>query len=326
MAVPPDDSTPVPPPRRSSGSVPPFSAPRTGETPKQTPAPSRRPSTPLFVPPTALTEETAVPAAPPAPEPVTTPVAAAPPVEPARPTPPAQRETHSFAVENLETPEISLRITGERPAIGDTELQLISYDDANTGLQANAEPGTMPRFDGIELESTELSIEPTKNAGMTPSELKIESFWAAEAFTPTVRPDPAAESARPITPSTVDPVADLPPRRRSTVDSLRVEEVAPPRMQTPQSVRSVTPRPPSRTPTPMDIRTPAQLEALKELEPWALPSATPPDAGSMVADALERIARQIRSGELRMPSDAAASSDENALSAALQALVRAPRR
>ncbi len=325
MAVPPDDSTPVPPPRRSSGSVPPFIAPRAGESPKQPAAPARRPSTPLFVPPSALTEETPAPAAPPAPALAKMPVAAAPPVEPVRPTPPAQRESHSFDVENLETPEIALRITGERPAIGDTELQLISYDDANSGLQANAEPGKMPRFDGIELESTELSLEPSKNPGMTPSELKIESFWAAEAFTPTVRPDPA-ESARPITPSTVDPVADAPPRRRSTLDALRVEEVAPPRMQTPQSVRSVTPRPPSRTPAPVDIRTPAQLEALKELEPWALPSATPPDAGSLVAEALERIARRIRSGELRMSSDAAANSDENALSAALQALVRAPRR
>src|SRR5664279_5787415 len=118
MAVPPDDTTPVPPPRRSSGSVPPFSAPRAGETPQQPAATARRPSTPLFVPPSALTEEVltpAAPAAPPAPEPATT-VAASPPAEPARPTPSAPRETHSFDLENLETPEISLRITGERPA------------------------------------------------------------------------------------------------------------------------------------------------------------------------------------------------------------------
>jgi hypothetical protein len=324
MAVPPDDTAPIPPQRRSSGSVPPFVAPRGGEGAKPPPAASRRPSTPLFVPPSALTEETPVPPAAVPPMPAKTPVSMAPPVEPARPTPSAQRETSSFDVENLETPEISLRITGERPAIGDTELQLISYDDANTGLQANAEPGKMPRFDGIELESTELSIEPTKNAGMTPSELKIESFWAAEAFTPTARPDPAAETARPITPSSVDPVADA-PRRRSALDGLRVEEVAPPRMQTPQSVRSVTPRP-DRLAMPADIRTPAALEALKELEPWALPSAMPADAGTMVADALERIARRIRNGELKLPSDAPSASDENALSAALQALVRAPRR
>jgi hypothetical protein len=52
----------------------------------------------------------------------------------------------------------------------------------------------------------------------------------------------------------------------------------------------------------------------------------PADAGTMVADALERIARRIRNGELKLPSDAPSASDENALSAALQALVRAPRR
>ncbi len=322
MDAPPDDSTSLPPQRRSSGKVPPFVAPRGGESEsaKQQPAATRRPSTPLFVPPTAQTGELPVPEAP-----KQTPAVAAPPVEPARPTPATARETSSFHVENLETPEIALRITGERPAIGDTELQLISYDDANTGLQANTEQGKMPRFDGIELESTELSLEPSKNAGMTPSELKIESFWAAEAFTPTVRPEAATDTPRPITPSTLERVADAPPKKRSTLEALRVEEVPPPRMQTPQSVRTITPRA-NKLAMPVDIRTPAALEALKEMEPWALPSAVVPEAGSSVADALERVARRIRSGELKMPSDVAASTDENALSAALQALVRSPRR
>jgi hypothetical protein len=324
-----DDSTP--PKRRSSGSAPPFIAPRGKDAaPVEPPRAMRRSSTPLFVPPLPPEEEAApefvppVDASPPAPEAPRTPT---PPISSSSVTPPsttaAARESRAIEYENLETPEIELRITGERPAIGETELQVIAYDDANSELQANAPHGEMPRVDGIELESTELSLEPTsKNPKHAPSDLNIESFWAADAFTPTVKP--AAEPAP----------DDAPTRRRSTLDSLRVEEVMPPNMPTPPSVSAITPRVPRpsvpvptvRSPTPVDVRTPAALEALKELEPWPQSSAAPADSTRMVADALERVARRIRSGELRVPADAAGATEENALSAALQALVRAPRR
>jgi hypothetical protein len=324
-----DDSTP--PKRRSSGSAPPFIAPRGKDAaPAEPPRATRRVSTPLFVPPLPPEEEAATTTPEPAaaaPEPAEEPRSPTPSVPPSSVTPPsvtaAARESKAIEYENLETPEIELRITGERPAIGETELQVIAYDDANSELRANSPHGEMPRVDGIELESTELSLEPSgKNPKHAPSDLNIESFWAAEAFTPTVKPP-------------MEPVPDdAPPRRRSTLESLRVEEVMPPRMPTPPSMGAITPRasrasvpvPTTRSPTPVDIRTPAALEALKELEPWPQSSAAPADSSRMVADALERVARRIRSGELRVPADAAAATEENALSAALQALVRAPRR
>jgi hypothetical protein len=321
-----DDSTP--PKRRTSGSAPPFIAPSGKDpAPAEPPRATRRQSTPLFVPPLPADEDAPpapAAAAPPPSAPAKSPTPAAPP-EPVAPAPLAAtaRESKAIEYENLETPEIELRITGERPAIGETELQVIAYDDANSELQSNSPQGEMPKVDGLQLESTELSIEHSgKEPRHAPSDLNIESFWAAEAFTPSVRP--------PLEP-TPD---DVPPRRRSTLDALRVEEMMPPRMPTPPNVHAVTPRTPRasvpvptvRSPTPVDVRTPAALEALKELEPWPQSAATPADASRLVADALERVARRIRSGELRVPVDAAASTEENALSAALQALVRAPRR
>ena len=342
MAQSSDDSPPVPPSRRTTKAVPPFMAPRTGEEKAPVPVPTHRRSTPLFVPPLMLPpeEEAITPTLP-------KPVAAAPTASPAvtpepvrasevEPPPQPPRETRSFVLENLETEEIALRITGERPAIGDAQIDVIAYDDANGELRADAPEGKRPKVDGIELESTELNMEPSGRTSAPPAGLEIESFWAAEAFTPTVRPaGTPPESSAPIAPAYSEPPADSPPARRSTLESLRVEEVMPPRMPTPPNVRSITPRSGRasvpvnavRSAPPVDVRTPRQLEALKELEPWALPSMVPTgDAPRLVAEALERVALRIRAGEVNVPGDASAATDENALSAALQALVRAPRR
>ena len=341
MANPPDDI----PPARKSGRSAPFVAPRTGELPASTP-PKRR-STPLFVPPTVapteppiiektVSEELAESAiADDMPEFMTPPEAAEAVTPPVPPAPPAPRETRGLEVENLEVEEISLHITGERPAIGDSEIDVIAYDDANGELDARAKQGDRPKVDGLELESTELTMEPSGQAP-PPVGLEIESFWAAEAFTPSNKP--AETTRRPSGPSApvyAEPPGDTPPRK-SALDALRVEEVLPPRMPTPQSTHAVSPRgtprasgsvPMSRAMTPSDVRTPRQLESLKELEPWALPSSAPQvPASDRVVEALERIARRIRAGDVDVPSDANAATDENALSAALQALVRAPRR
>jgi hypothetical protein len=70
----------------------------------------------------------------------------------------------------------------------------------------------------------------------------------------------------------------------------------------------------------------ATLDALKELEPWALPGAAP-SVGSPedVAAALDRVAARVRSGELFVPGAPTAAADEAVLAAVLAALLqRAP--
>jgi len=331
MATPPDDTSPDPSSRKSGKPMPPFVAPRTGEHPAATP--STRRSTPLFVPPTALPPEEPAAETPAAkPKPAAMPEFMTPPEAAAAPPPPAPRET--LGVENLEVEEISLHITGERPAIGDAEIDVIAYDDANGELDSRAKEGGRPKVDGLELESTELTMEPSAHAPPPPSGLEIESFWAAEAFTPSSKTaEPPRRASGPMPPAFTEPPA--PASRAGALDALRVEEMLPPRMPTPQSTRAVTPHSPrasgaapvSRAMAPAEVRTPRQLEALKELEPWAVPSAASEvSAKDRVAEALERIAGRIRTGDVNVPADANAATDENALSAALQALVRAPRK
>ncbi|HEX4933677.1 MAG TPA: hypothetical protein VFV33_10895, partial [Gemmatimonadaceae bacterium] len=68
------------------------------------------------------------------------------------------------------------------------------------------------------------------------------------------------------------------------------------------------------------------LDALKELEPWALPGAEPSASGAdEVAAALERVASRIRSGDLFIPGSSAAASDEAVLAAVLAALLQRAR-
>jgi hypothetical protein len=75
----------------------------------------------------------------------------------------------------------------------------------------------------------------------------------------------------------------------------------------------------------------ADLEALKEVEPWALPPEPQPSSSSAsasesVADRLERLAKRLRRGELDVPVDTPSGSDEAALAALLSALYRASQR
>ena len=72
--------------------------------------------------------------------------------------------------------------------------------------------------------------------------------------------------------------------------------------------------------------TSGSLEALKELEPWALPGAEPhASSADDVASALERIAARVRSGELFVPSALTAASEEAVLAAVLAALLQRAR-
>jgi hypothetical protein len=68
------------------------------------------------------------------------------------------------------------------------------------------------------------------------------------------------------------------------------------------------------------------LEALKELEPWAMPGAAPSASSAEdVAGALERIAARVRSGDLFVPGALTAASDEAVLAAVLAALLQRSR-
>ena len=68
------------------------------------------------------------------------------------------------------------------------------------------------------------------------------------------------------------------------------------------------------------------LEALKELEPWAMPGAAPPaSSAEEIASALERIAARVRSGDLFVPGGMAAASEEAVLAAVLAALLQRSR-
>lgn len=72
-------------------------------------------------------------------------------------------------------------------------------------------------------------------------------------------------------------------------------------------------------------RTPSSLDALKEIEPWAVPGAEAPTTGDDVAAALERVAARIRSGDLLVPGATGTDSDEALLAAVLAALLQRAR-
>ncbi|MBC7791020.1 MAG: hypothetical protein H7Z74_13825 [Anaerolineae bacterium] len=67
---------------------------------------------------------------------------------------------------------------------------------------------------------------------------------------------------------------------------------------------------------------PISLEEIKESEPWTMSPANVPDRGNAIGDALERVAKRIREGEIILPPDTRAGSDEAALALALAALLR----
>lgn len=380
MADTPDDSPQRPTPPRSSKAAPPFLGPRKADGSEITePRARQRRSSGLFVPPGALppeekdlppTVETPIATRPPAADESVAAASAMTPVAPIRaivPDPPVGsvappddmpgaestlRLSGYFELENLETPAISLKAERDRPAVGGSELQVIEYADANSGLASATPPGGRPSLDGLELESTELTIELSQEAsrerGHAPSDLNIESFWAGDAFTPTARPTreiskalppiSRESTAKPAEPAALVPAveavkavepratSEAPESRNSALDALRVEEVLPPRSPTPPSVRAVTPH--NSTPAfskPPAMRTPAALEALKELEPWAVSAMERPEIAAAIAFELERVARRIRNGELRVRTDVTAPNEESALSAALQAISRSSR-
>lgn len=65
------------------------------------------------------------------------------------------------------------------------------------------------------------------------------------------------------------------------------------------------------------------LDALKELEPWAMPGSDPSaSASDDVAAAIERIAARVRSGDLHVPGAPPGASDEAVLAAVLAALLQ----
>lgn len=66
------------------------------------------------------------------------------------------------------------------------------------------------------------------------------------------------------------------------------------------------------------------LDALKELEPWALAGVEAPTSQD-VASVLERIAARVRSGDLIVPSAESLATDEAALAAVLAALLQRSR-
>jgi hypothetical protein len=67
------------------------------------------------------------------------------------------------------------------------------------------------------------------------------------------------------------------------------------------------------------------LEALKELEPWAVPGSEPASRSDDIAAAIERIAGRIRSGDLDVPGAPPGTSDEALLAAVLAALLQRAR-
>jgi hypothetical protein len=72
--------------------------------------------------------------------------------------------------------------------------------------------------------------------------------------------------------------------------------------------------------------TAATLDALKELEPWALPGSELSGATSEdIAAALERVAARIRSGDLFVPGAPMAATDEAVLASVLAALLQSAR-
>ncbi|MGH7717897.1 MAG: hypothetical protein ACREON_03510, partial [Gemmatimonadaceae bacterium] len=83
--------------------------------------------------------------------------------------------------------------------------------------------------------------------------------------------------------------------------------------------------------TPLDSELQA-LERLKATEPWAVAGAPPPAQsmpatsavsapGDVIANALERIARRIRGGEVVLPDEGLTATDEAALALTLAALL-----
>ncbi len=159
------------------------------------------------------------------------------------------------------------------------------------------------------------------------------------SHTQATAPDETAAANAPLPDDTherrEDPAADPPAASFETVARTPPETIAALTSETaPAPMRPATPS--ASTPS-VAVQAEAapvsapDLEALKEVEPWALPPEPQPAraaAGSSadVAERLERIAERVRRGELSVPADTPAGSDEAALAAVLSALFRASQR
>ena len=206
-----------------------------------------------------------------------------------------------FELENLETPEITAEAR-ERPSVGRR------LGAAGDRVRATRTPDCRPRRPPADgrvstgwsssrrssrsssrrsargRRGTRRAISRSRASGRrTPSrptarpssrEIPRATVPPAPVAPPTERRSPTPAPPRPASPAPPPAARErTPPEvdvRRSAIDALRVEEVLPPRSPTPPSVRAVTPRSPvpAFTESPA-VRTPAALEALKELEPWA---------------------------------------------------------
>ncbi len=247
---------------------------------------------------------------------------------------PSLADDDAFVVEQFEHEEIELTSASGTTERDEHSIEVIAYADANSLLKASANEGERPEVDGLFIESTEFSFH-----DIVPPQMDVDGFWATEPFeaavTPTaqaalanetaVGPEKVEEVVRPMDapswamPVAVDLVASEIIASEPIEDSATVVELA---NEPVGDAVSVAP--------PDGIESAQALEELKESEPWMVSTAmveTPiveAPVSYHVADALDRIASRIRSGEINV-TDSAEMSDEAAIAAALTALLRLPR-
>ena len=156
---------------------------------------------------------------------------------------------------------------------------------------------------------------------------------AAPAWEASAPNEPAAESAVSevgIAWVNPDEPAVTPPPQAATgiewLDSPAPDQLSPSTATPPEEDDPFGWDPAEERPGALDRAPSSQtLEALKELEPWALPGAESPSSSADVAGTLERVAGRIRSGDLFVPGGLAAASDEAVLAAVLAALLQRTR-
>jgi len=171
---------------------------------------------------------------------------------------------------------------------------------------------------------------PAANTASSPAASDVAPAWL-DAPNEPVSPSPAAEVGiawvNPDEPAVVAPPqpatgiewldSPAPDTAASATPSVRAEEDDDPFGWDPAE---------ERTGALDTAPTPGSLEALKELEPWAMPGAEPSASSpDDVASALERVAARVRSGDLFVPSALTAASEEAVLAAVLAALLQRAR-
>lgn len=169
-----------------------------------------------------------------------------------------------------------------------------------------------------EQQRSAAGAPPPPSAPAWPEESPNESTAAGpitEVGVAWVNPDEPAVAAPPQAPTGIEwldsPVAETPPPAATTEE---IDDVF--------GWDPAEDRPGALDTAPVS----ESLEALKELEPWAMPGAAPSASSAEdVAGALERIAARVRSGDLFVPGAMTAVSDEAVLAAVLAALLQRSR-